>query len=417
MTIPQALARPLEDAPHSRPLVSVVIPTYNRAPLLKKAIASALAQEQAGYLFDLEIIIVDDCSSEDMSRIVAAFPSVHYIRLSENRGAAGARNVGIQRAKGNYVALLDDDDEFLTHKLLVQVPILEEHPDVGVVYGQSVITGSDVPLLLWPDRAPSGQVFEQFLTRTDDFLHPLTWLVRRELFEAAGWFNEQHRTMEHYDMALRLAALTHWTFLAGGPVARGRFSKKGKWYSNVANGTNEQHLPRIIENALTHLPATPEADRVRQKARAAVCATIAGQRWWNGGVAATREHLLTALHKAPWLMNERTVMQWLERVAGELATASDNPEQAVKIFWQEIEQTTSADQSGPPTKDRRLLGDLLSAAAIALKPGSPRRAWMVAANVLLQDPGTLAQPERLARLIRRIWQTSPAGSPVVPLHS
>ncbi|MCW5797011.1 MAG: glycosyltransferase family 2 protein [Nitrospira sp.] len=417
MTIPQAFARPLEDIPHTRPLVSIVIPTYNRAPLLKKAIASALAQEQAGDLFDMEIIIVDDCSSENMSSIAEAFPGVHYIRLSENRGAAGARNVGIKQATGKYVALLDDDDEFLTHKLLVQVPVLEANPDVGVVYGQSVVTGSDVPLLLWPDWAPSGQVFEQFLTRTDDFLHPPTWLVRRELFEAAGWFDEQHRTMEHYDMALRLAALTPWTFLAGGPVARGRFSKKGKWYSNVANGTNEQRLPRIIENALTHLPATPEADRVRQKARAAVCATIAGQRWWNGGVAATRQHLLTALHRAPWLMNEPTVMQWLERVAGELAAASNNPEQAVKIFWHEIEQTIGADQSGPLVKDRRLLGDLLSAAAIALKPGSPRRAWVVAANVLLQDPGTLAQPGRMARLFRKIWQTAPAGSSAAPLHN
>ncbi len=417
MTIPQGLARPLEDTSHNRLLVSIIIPTYNRAPLLKKAIASALAQEREGDLFDLEIIIVDDCSSEDMSHIAAAFSGVHYIRLSENRGAAGARNVGIKRATGKYVALLDDDDEFLPHKLLVQVPVLEQHPDVGAVYGQSVVTGSDVPLLLWPDWAPSGRVFEQFLTRTDDFLHTPTWLVRRELFEAAVWFDEQHRTMEHYDMALRLAALTPWTFLAGGPVARGRFSKKGKWYSNVANGTNEQRLPRIIENALTHLPATPEADRVRRKARAAVCATIAGQRWWNGGVAATRQHLLTALHRAPWLMNEPIVMQWLEPVAGALAAGSNNPEQAVKILWQEIEQTTCADQSGPLTKDRRLLGDLLSAAAITLKPGSPRRAWVVAAHVLLQDPGTLAQPGRMARLFRKLRQPTPDGSPAVPLHN
>lgn len=417
MTIPHTLAHHSGDTSLTRPLVSIVIPTYNRAPLLKKAIASALAQEQAGDLFDLEIIIVDDCSADDMSHIVAAFPSVHYIRLPENRGAAGARNAGIERATGKYVALLDDDDEFLTHKLQVQVPVLEANPDVGVVYGQSVVTGSDVPLLLWPDWGPSGQVFEQFLTRTDDFLHPPTWLVRRELFEAAGWFNEQHRTMEHYDMALRLAASTPWTFLAGGPVARGRFSKKGKWYSNIVNGTNEQRLPRIIEGALTRLPATPEADRIRKKARAAVCATIAGQRWWNGGVGATRQHLLTALNSAPWLMNEPAVMQWLERVAGELATASNNPELTVKIFWQEIEQTTSAGKAGPSTKDRRLLGDLLSAAAIALKPGSPRRAWVVAASVLLQDPSALAQPGRMARLFRRLRQPTPAGSPAVPLHN
>ncbi|GAB1724650.1 MAG: glycosyltransferase [Nitrospira sp. CR1.1] len=417
VTITQAVAYPSRDASPIRPLVSIVIPTYNRAPLLKKAIASALAQEQTGDLFDLEIIIVDDCSSEDLRPIATAFPSVQYIRLSQNRGAAGARNVGIKQATGKYVALLDDDDEFLTHKLLVQVPVLEANPDVGVVYGQSVVTGSDVPLLLWPEWAPSGQVFEQFLIRTDDFLHPPTWLVRRELFEAAGWFNEQHRTMEHYDMALRLAALTPWTFLTGGPVARGRFSQKGKWYSNIVNGTNEQRLPRIIESALNRLPATAEADRIRKKARAAVCATIAGQRWWNSGVASTRQHLLTALNAAPWLMSEPVVMQWLERVAGELAASSNSPELAVKTFWQEIEQTTSAEKAGSLTKNRRLLGDLLSAAAIALKPGSPRRAWVVAASVLLHDPSALAEPGRMARLFRRLRQSASADSPAVPLHN
>ncbi|MCS6297272.1 MAG: glycosyltransferase family 2 protein [Nitrospira sp.] len=254
-----------------RPLVSVIIPTYNRAPLLKTAITSALNQEQAGELFDVEVIVVDDCSPQDMSPIVAAFPGVRYLRLPENRGASGARNAGIKEARGKYVALLDDDDEFLTHKLMIQVPLLEASPDIGVVYGQSVVTGSDTPLLLWPEWAPSGQVFEEFLTRTEDFLHPPTWLVRRELFEAAGWFNEQHRTMEHYDMALRLSMLASWTFLSGGPVARGRFSKKGKWYSNIVNGTNEQRLPRIVESALSRLPATPEAERIRCKARAAVC--------------------------------------------------------------------------------------------------------------------------------------------------
>lgn len=266
-----------------RPLVSVIIPTYNRAPLLKTAISSALNQEQAGDLFDVEVIVVDDCSTENMRPIVAAFPGVRYIRLPVNRGASGARNAGIKEARGKYVALLDDDDEFLTHKLMVQVPILEANPEVGVVYGQSVVTGGDSPLLLWPEWAPSGWVFEEFVTRTEDFLHPPTWLVRRELFEQAGWFDEQHRTMEHYDMALRLSMLAAWILLSGGPVARGRFSKKGKWYSNIVNGTNEERLPRIVESALSRVPATQEGERIRRKARAAVCATIAGQRWWTGG--------------------------------------------------------------------------------------------------------------------------------------
>ena len=165
-----ARAKPSPD----RPLVSVVIPTYNRGPFLKTVITSALAQEHLGHLFDLEIIEVEDCSPDDMSHIASAFPGVQYVRLPENRGASGAPNAGIKLAKGKYGALLDYDDEFLTHKLMVQVPILETNPDIGVVYGQSVVTSSDVPLLLWPERAPSGQVFEEFLTRTEDFLHQPT---------------------------------------------------------------------------------------------------------------------------------------------------------------------------------------------------------------------------------------------------
>ncbi len=117
---------------------------------------------------------------------------------------------------------------------MIQVPILESHPEIGVLYGQSVVTGGDVPLLLWPEWGPSGNVFEEFLTRTEDFLHPPTWLVRRELFERAGFFDESKAGMEHYDMALRIAALTPWMFLSGGPVARGRYSQQGLWYSTIA---------------------------------------------------------------------------------------------------------------------------------------------------------------------------------------
>lgn len=399
-----------------RPLVSVIIPTYNRAPLLKTAITSALNQEQAGELFDVEVIVVDDCSPQDMSPIVAAFPGVRYLRLPENRGASGARNAGIKEARGKYVALLDDDDEFLTHKLMIQVPLLEASPDIGVVYGQSVVTGSDTPLLLWPEWAPSGQVFEEFLTRTEDFLHPPTWLVRRELFEAAGWFNEQHRTMEHYDMALRLSMLASWTFLSGGPVARGRFSKKGKWYSNIVNGTNEQRLPRIVESALSRLPATPEAERIRCKARAAVCATIAGQRWWTGGgLEPTKQHLLSSLRTSPWLLRETPVMEWIQRIAGTLAGGSHQPVQAVRAFWEEIKQATSGSPDARTIQMRGVLGEMLSGAAISMKQGSPRRAWMVGLGAIVHNPKSLQQPTRLLHLYRALAANQPAAGTRLPL--
>lgn len=396
--------------PTARPLVSVVIPTYKRAQLLRKAIVSALAQERAGELFDMEIIVVDDCSPDDTAQVAAEFPQVHYLRLSKNSGASGARNAGIKCAKGKYVALLDDDDEFLTHKLMVQVPILEAHPEVGVLYGQSVVTGSEVPLLLWPEWGPSGNVFEAFVTRTDDFLHPPTWLVRRELFESAGFFDESKAGMEHYDMALRIAARTPWMFLSGGPVARGRYSQQGLWYSTIANGTNEQQLPRIIESALAGLPVTVEGDRVRRKARAAVCASIAHQRWWaGGGLEPTRTYLLTSMRAAPWLLQEAAVMEWVNRIAVALAESSNQPIRAVKAFWHEIREATAGGAATHTVSLRRLLGEMLAAAAISMRRGSPRLAPFVAVSAILNDPSSWVQPGRLLRLYR-VWSTHPVST-------
>lgn len=408
---------PVASPASSRPLVSVVIPTYNRAQLLRKAIISALAQERAGELFDMEIIVVDDCSPDDTAQVVAEFPQVHYLRLSKNSGASGARNAGIKRAQGKYVALLDDDDEFLTHKLMVQVPILEAHPEVGVLYGQSVVTGSDVPLLLWPEWGPSGNVFEAFLTRTDDFLHPPTWLVRRELFASAGFFDESKAGMEHYDMALKIAARAHWMFLSGGPIARGRYSQQGLWYSTIVNGTNEQQLPRIIETALERLPATAEADRVRRKARAAVCSSIAHQRWWaGGGLEPTRAYVIASLRDSPWLLQEAAVVEWVNRIASALAESSNQPVQVVKAFWNEIREAAAGDRKPRAVSFRRILGDMLSEAAISMKRGSPRMAPLVAVSAILNDPSSWVRPGRVLRLYRALsgHQVSTGGAKDLP---
>ncbi|MBX3237324.1 MAG: glycosyltransferase family 2 protein [Nitrospiraceae bacterium] len=384
-----------------RPLVSVVIPTYKRASLLKKAIASVLVQEMAGEMFEMEIIVVDDCSPDETPQVVASFPGVRYMRMEKNSGASGARNAGIKRAKGKYIALLDDDDEFLTHKLMVQVPILEAHTEIGVVYGQSVVTGSDVPLLLWPEAGPSGQVFEEFITRTDDFLHPPTWLVRRELFEAAGFFDESKAGMEHYDMALRIAALTPWKFLAGGPVARGRFSKKGLWYSTIADGTNEVQLPQIVEAALARLPLTEDTERIKRKARAAVCASIAGQRWFiGGGLNPTREYLLTSIERDPGLLNEPSVRTWIKRITTTLAGNAGEPIGAVKEFWRQIIRAIGGRSVGPRFRARALLGTMLTDAALYLRTGSPRRAWLVGIGAVLHDPQSWIRPWRIIRVFR-----------------
>src|SRR5580698_867963 len=117
----------------SRSLVSVVIPTYNRAHIVAKAIASALAQDYQA----TEVVVVDDGSTDDTEARIkddfAGDPRVRYVRKA-NGGPAGARNVGFAHARGEYVALLDSDDTWHPWKLGVQVRCMERYPDLGMTW-------------------------------------------------------------------------------------------------------------------------------------------------------------------------------------------------------------------------------------------------------------------------------------------
>src|SRR5262249_38807625 len=98
-------------SPTAKPLVSVIIATHNRATLLPTALDSVYAQKGIGEQFDVEVIVVDDASSDSTSDIVRqSYPSARYIRLPENRGVSGTRNAGLAASQGAFVAFLDDDD-------------------------------------------------------------------------------------------------------------------------------------------------------------------------------------------------------------------------------------------------------------------------------------------------------------------
>lgn len=129
----QALTPPVVDPNNGAkgaraPLVSVVIPTYNRASLLDCAIRSVLAQT----LSNLEIICVDDASTDNTEEVVKKYsdPRICYIRHETNRGGSAARNSGIRAATGDYIAFLDDDDEWLPEKIERQLKALEAYDAV-----------------------------------------------------------------------------------------------------------------------------------------------------------------------------------------------------------------------------------------------------------------------------------------------
>jgi glycosyltransferase involved in cell wall biosynthesis len=94
-----------------RPLVSVILPTYNRASMLPRAISSALNQNYS----NIELIVIDDCSSDETETVVRSFedPRIIYERLEKNSGGSAARNFGIEISLGEFIAFLDDDDEWL----------------------------------------------------------------------------------------------------------------------------------------------------------------------------------------------------------------------------------------------------------------------------------------------------------------
>src|SRR3989442_5787092 len=114
--------------------VSLIIPTFNRPHLLPRAVESA---QRAGR--DVEVIVVDDASTDCTAEVCAALPNIRYVRLDRNQGVAGARNVGLLPSTGDFIAFLDDDDLRLAGSLDHQVSLLAAHPEAGVGCGGGVV--------------------------------------------------------------------------------------------------------------------------------------------------------------------------------------------------------------------------------------------------------------------------------------
>ncbi len=184
----------LRDELNSAPLVSVVIPTYNRAKVIERALVTAFAQTYR----NLEIIIVDDGSTDNTAAVLAPYMDrIRYI-YQENQGASGARNHGIREARGKYIAFLDSDDEWLPAKLERQIAFMESHPDLTFV----ACLGTD------EKRTYSGyedhdKQFLKFIL--EPFTQNMTrYVVRRDCFEKYGYFDTSIQGPEDWELWLRL---------------------------------------------------------------------------------------------------------------------------------------------------------------------------------------------------------------------
>ncbi len=186
-----------------KPLVSVIIPTYNRAVLVKRAIQSILDQTYDNF----EVIVVDDASTDSTVTVIANIEDerLKYIRHEVNGHASAARNTGIASAKGELIAFLDDDDEWFPSKLEKQVPVLvNASPEVGLVYCWMDYFDSSGRLVGETHPTHTGWVFDKMLDRPRLGGCP-TIIVRREVFDVVGVFDVDLRRGNDGDFIRRVA--------------------------------------------------------------------------------------------------------------------------------------------------------------------------------------------------------------------
>ncbi len=187
------------------PTVSVVIPTYNSADTVARAIDSALGQTVP----PTEILVIDDASSDDTAARLAAYAdrSVRHIRLGQRGGAAHARNAGIAAATGDFVAFLDADDEWLPAKLARQLDLFEQDPSLVFAACRSLHIGRDGQVLgLIHHQVPVAtgpEAWKALLAH--NFLATPTVLVRRDALLAVGLFDRSLPIAEDQDLWIRLA--------------------------------------------------------------------------------------------------------------------------------------------------------------------------------------------------------------------
>ena len=169
------------------PLVSVIIPTFNRAKLVPRAIKSILDQSYANF----ECIVVDDASTDDTKNVVNSIKDerIIYLRHQENRHVSATRNTGINNARGEFIAFLDDDDEWTPDKLEVQVPVIEKTgPEVGLVYAWMEYFQDGKSLRI---HAPElrGNVFVEMLDKQAIGGCP-TLMIKRKVLSVVKGFDE-----------------------------------------------------------------------------------------------------------------------------------------------------------------------------------------------------------------------------------
>jgi len=244
--------------------ISVIIPTYNRAHTLGQAIESVLAQS----LPPTEIIIVDDGSTDGTAELIQnSFPSCCYL-YQQNQGVSSARNNGISNATGEWLALLDSDDEWMPDKLATQTSAIEANPGIKLCHTEEIWIRNGKRINQMKKHAKAGGwIFQHCLPLCA--ISPSSVIIHRSLFDEVGLFDETLPACEDYDLWLRICAFHPTLFIETPQIIK---------HGGHEDQLSRQHwgMDRFRIQALEKIIAHPKLSLADQVAAAETLITKTG---------------------------------------------------------------------------------------------------------------------------------------------
>jgi hypothetical protein len=282
-------------------LVSVVIPCFNHGHFLAEAIESVLAQTHS----PVEVIVVNDGSTDNTSEVAALYPQVRYL-WQPNAGLSAARNTGLKSSRGKFICFLDADDLLYPGGLGLGLNCFARNPECAFVYGGHASTTSDLKVA-WTRYPSQNDASYLGLVRGNRIAMVATVIFRRELLLSSGGFDEKLPCCEDYDVYLKLARKFP-VAMHGGLVAK--YRRHGSSLS--------QNAGLMLETSLGILQSQANLPRGNHRLRwSAIAGAIYFQRhygfplisqaavklWTGGERRQTATVLFQALCRAPWALS------------------------------------------------------------------------------------------------------------------
>lgn len=271
-------------------LVSVVIPTYNRSKQVIVAIESVLAQLYS----NIEIIVVDDGSTDNTAHSLKQFSEEISYHFTKNSGVSSARNLGIRVAKGKYIAFLDSDDLWSETKVKRQVEFFRLNPDFGLVLTDCLFFDNSGNTTEQTNRRfflpLDGYNFENVLLKPS-FI-PSTAMVKAEVLDDIGLFDNSLKTAEDLDLHLRIAA-KYKIGLIDEPLTQ---CSRGELGLSQGDQTYDDYI-FVVERFIQHNPKIISRE-IQRNARYNMYLAASNGKYWRGECQTGLRYALSALKNA-----------------------------------------------------------------------------------------------------------------------